>query len=85
MNEEFLEVLKGIRDAINRNNLGSTVEAPGIVEGGFMRLHDKMDQQNQKLKTIADEIVYELDQQNQNLKTIANALSLIAGEIDKRL
>jgi hypothetical protein len=74
MNEEMLEVLKGIRDAINRNNLGSTVEVPGIVEGGFMRLHDKM-----------DEIVWALDQHDDHLKTIAKALSLIAGEIDKRL
>lgn len=77
MNEEFLEVLKGIRDAINRNNLGSTVEVPGIVEGGFMRLLDKLDKM--------DEIVWALDQHSNHLETIAKALSLIAGEIDKRL
>jgi hypothetical protein len=39
-----------------------------------MRLHDKM-----------DNIEFELGDINQNLKTIAKALSLIAGEIDKRL
>jgi hypothetical protein len=54
MTSEIIEVLTEIKHAIQRNYIGSSIEQPGIVEGGFMRLHDKIDETNHQLARIAD-------------------------------
>ena len=54
MTNEIIEVLTEIKHAIQRNYIGSSIEQPGIVEGGFMRIHDNQQETNNQLGRIAD-------------------------------
>jgi len=69
---KLLESLESIKEAIERNNVDMrTGDAPGVVEGGFMRLHDKL-----------DDVVYELNRQNDHLSKIAEALVYMTRAIE---
>jgi hypothetical protein len=51
--EDLVKALEDIRTALIQGNLGSTVSAPGIVEGGFMRIHNNQNETNDHLARIA--------------------------------
>lgn len=73
MNEldDLVEVLQNISDTLKVANYGaSTVNGPGILEGGFMRLHDKLDSIDDTLSNT-----------NDHLAVIAKALRTIADKV----
>ena len=52
---ELIDVLKDIRDIIDRSSIGTTTTtAPGILEDGIMRLLDQQSATTEELARIAD-------------------------------
>ena len=71
--DNLVEVLQDISDTLRQGNYGaSTVSGPGILEGGFMRLHDKLDS--------IDTTLYNT---NNHLEVIAKALTIIAERAER--
>jgi hypothetical protein len=78
--KELLEVLHGIEDAIRRNCIDMRVsDQPGVVEGGFMRMHDKMD----SICSHIQDVSISIDQNNKHLEVIAKALWVIAERAER--
>lgn len=50
----LIDVLKDIRDCIDRSSIGTTGNAPGILEDGIMRLLDQQSATTEELARIAD-------------------------------
>ena len=52
--DELVDVLKDIRDLIDRSSIGSLGPRPGILEEGIMRLLDQQSAATEELARIAD-------------------------------
>ena len=79
--KEITEILQGIENAIVRNHIGSTVDTPGIMEQGFMRLHENQQELSSELSDIRFQLSMcemSLDQIATNSTTIARALTIMA-------
>ena len=80
--DNLVEVLQEISNTLTVANYGaSTVSGPGILEGGFMRMHDRLSSMDDQLSNIG----IALDTSNTHLERIAKALVLIAETVERRM